>query len=45
MEFRDGKICAVREYLDTQLAHDVWIAQVSSQEGASNHESHPSRDA
>jgi uncharacterized protein len=28
MEFRDGRICAVREYLDTQHAHDVWIAQV-----------------
>ena len=27
MEFRDGKICAVREYLDTQHAHDVWIAR------------------
>jgi ketosteroid isomerase-like protein len=27
MEFRRGKICAVREYLDTQHAHDVWIAQ------------------
>ena len=26
MEFRDGKICSVREYLDTQHAHDVWIA-------------------
>ena len=26
MAFRDGKICAVREYLDTQHAHDVWIA-------------------
>jgi uncharacterized protein len=26
MQFRDGKICAVREYLDTQHAHDVWIA-------------------
>lgn len=25
MEFRDGKICAVREYLDTQHAHEVWI--------------------
>ena len=25
-EFRAGKICAVREYLDTQHAHDVWIA-------------------
>lgn len=26
MEFREGKISAVREYLDTQHAHDVWIA-------------------
>ena len=26
LEFRDGKICAVREYLDTQHAHAVWIA-------------------
>jgi ketosteroid isomerase-like protein len=26
MEFRDGRIAAVREYLDTQHAHDVWIA-------------------
>jgi uncharacterized protein len=34
MEFKDGKIAAVREYLDTQHAHDVWIAQVSSQDGA-----------
>jgi ketosteroid isomerase-like protein len=25
MEFRDGRISAVREYLDTQHAHDVWI--------------------
>jgi ketosteroid isomerase-like protein len=25
MEFRDGNISAVREYLDTQHAHDVWI--------------------
>ena len=25
-EFRDGRICAVREYLDTQHAHDVWLA-------------------
>jgi ketosteroid isomerase-like protein len=32
MEFRDGRICAVREYLDTQHAHDVWIAQASTQE-------------
>ena len=27
IEFRDGKICAVREYLDTQHAHAVWIAK------------------
>ena len=26
MRFRDGKICAVREYLDTQHAYDVWLA-------------------
>jgi ketosteroid isomerase-like protein len=26
MEFREGKISAVREYLDTQHAYDVWIA-------------------
>ena len=25
IEFRDGKICAVREYLDTQHAHSVWF--------------------
>jgi ketosteroid isomerase-like protein len=25
MEFRGGKICAVREYLDTQHAHAVWF--------------------
>jgi ketosteroid isomerase-like protein len=34
LEFSDGKICAVREYLDTQHAHDVWIAQVSIQEAS-----------
>ena len=27
MEFRDGKISAVREYLDTQHAHAVWIRE------------------
>ena len=27
IEFRDGKISAVREYLDTQHAHDVWIRE------------------
>jgi len=26
MQFRDGKISAVREYLDTQHAYDVWVA-------------------
>lgn len=25
-DFRDGRICAVREYLDTQHAHEVWLA-------------------
>ena len=25
MTCREGKICSVREYLDTQHAHDVWI--------------------
>jgi ketosteroid isomerase-like protein len=25
IEFRDGKIAAVREYLDTHHAHDVWL--------------------
>lgn len=28
MEFRDGKISAVHEYLDTQHAHEVWIRDV-----------------
>lgn len=26
MAFRDGRICAVREYLDTQHAHAIWVA-------------------
>jgi uncharacterized protein len=25
MRFRDGKVCAVREYLDTQHVYDVWF--------------------
>jgi ketosteroid isomerase-like protein len=29
MEFRDGEIAAVREYLDTQHVHDVWMAERS----------------
>jgi len=32
MEFRDGKIASVREYLDTQHAHDVWVAPLSEAE-------------
>jgi uncharacterized protein len=27
IEFRSGKICAVREYLDTQHAYDVWYGK------------------
>jgi len=30
MDFRAGKICAVREYLDTQHAYDVWLAPDAS---------------
>jgi uncharacterized protein len=30
MEFRDGKICAVREYLDTQHVFAVWFQPVTS---------------
>lgn len=25
LEFQDGRICAVREYLDTQHAHAIWF--------------------
>ncbi|MBC7802469.1 MAG: nuclear transport factor 2 family protein [Candidatus Parcubacteria bacterium] len=25
LRFRDGKICAVREYLDTQHVNDIWF--------------------
>lgn len=25
LQFRDGEICAVREYLDTQHVHDTWF--------------------
>jgi ketosteroid isomerase-like protein len=45
MEFRGGQICAVREYLDTQHSHDVWIAEVSSQESESNPERREASDA
>jgi ketosteroid isomerase-like protein len=27
IEFRAGKICAVREYIDTQHAYEVWFAK------------------
>lgn len=30
IEFRGGKICAVREYLDTQHAYNVWYAKERS---------------
>ena len=30
IEFRGGKICAVREYLDTQHAHSVWFQRTAS---------------
>jgi uncharacterized protein len=33
LEFRAGKICAVREYLDTQHAHAVWIAPEGGKAG------------
>jgi ketosteroid isomerase-like protein len=33
LEFRAGKVCAVREYLDTQHAHAVWIAPEGGKAG------------
>jgi ketosteroid isomerase-like protein len=45
LEFGGGKICAVREYLDTQHAHDVWIAEAPNTERKSNHERNQSSDA
>ena len=33
--FRDDRICAVKEYLDTQHAYDVWIAPATPAEQAS----------
>jgi hypothetical protein len=35
MKFRDGRIAAVREYLDTQHAYDVWVAPLGEHEAAS----------
>lgn len=32
MEFRDGRISAVREYLDTQHAHAIWVAPGPTQQ-------------
>lgn len=32
--FRDERICAVKEYLDTQHAYDVWIAPAGDTEAA-----------
>jgi ketosteroid isomerase-like protein len=45
LEFRGGKICAVREYLDTQHAYDVWIAETPSPELASDPERKQNGDA
>lgn len=33
IEFRGGKICAVREYLDTQHAHAVWYEGMEHSRG------------
>jgi uncharacterized protein len=35
MEFRDGRISAVREYLDTQHAYDVWVSPLENGAGES----------
>jgi uncharacterized protein len=32
LQFRDGKIASVREYLDTQHANDVWATPLTEQE-------------
>jgi len=32
LKFRDGRIMSVREYLDTQHAHDVWAAPLTEPE-------------
>ncbi len=32
LEFRDGKIKSVREYLDTQHANDIWAMPLTEQE-------------
>jgi ketosteroid isomerase-like protein len=45
MHFRDGKISAVREYLDTQHAHDVWIAPLTEEELAATDAASPESEA
>jgi len=45
MHFRDGKISAVREYLDTQHAYDVWIAPLTEIELESAGSTLPKSDA
>jgi len=45
MQFRDGKISAVREYLDTQHAYDVWIAPLTEKELESAGSTLPKSDA
>src|SRR3954462_13440852 len=35
IEFRDGKIRAVREYLDTQHAHAVWYGPAAAEKSGS----------
>jgi uncharacterized protein len=32
LQFRDGKIASVREYLDTQHANDIWAMPLTEQE-------------
>jgi len=36
LEFRGGRIAAVREYLDTQHAYDVWVAAPGEQDNRSS---------
>lgn len=36
LTFRDGRIAAVREYLDTQHANDVWAAPLAPEELAAH---------
>jgi uncharacterized protein len=36
LQFRDGKIASVREYLDTQHANDIWSAPLTEREVENN---------